>query len=80
MADAAQLNAFQQGHAELFLQFPCEGRFRRFAVANLSTGEFPLQRGSIVFPALADQQSPVTSFNDCRDDDSHARSRVSFTE
>src|SRR5258707_14475461 len=76
MTHAANLNAFHQCHAEFFLQFPRECNLRRFAVLDLSTGEFPLERGGIVFPALADEQSPVAALNHRRDDSPHARSRI----
>src|SRR5260370_38358453 len=63
MTHAAKLNALQQRCAEFLLQFPCECDLRRFAFSNLSAGKFPLQRGSIALPALADQKSPVATLN-----------------
>src|SRR5882762_6352202 len=66
MTDAAKLGAFHQRHPEFFLQFARECNFRRFAVPDFSAGKFPLEGRSVVFSALADQQSPVAALDHSR--------------
>lgn len=63
VADAGNFHGFCKGNAEFFAQLAREGLLEGFARTNFSSGEFPFEGRGVVASALADEESPISTFN-----------------
>jgi hypothetical protein len=63
VADAGDFDGFGEGDAELFAEFAGEGLLEGLAGADFAAGEFPFKGRGVAAAALADEESPICTFN-----------------